>query len=221
MDLERSIKFMFKDEDWLKKLLIGGIVNVVPIVNFAGLGYGVKTQANIIKGEETPLPEWSEFGDFFVKGLLVFVAGLVYYLPLILLSCVMGVIGNALYAGGSDAAALGNLFSVCIGLISFLYGLFAGVILPAGVTMYAVTDEFASMFRFGEIFRFIGQNLGNYVIAILITMVASTVAGLVGGLVCGIGLLLTVPWSYLVIAHLFAQVYIESDIVEATAVEEV
>ena len=206
MNLERALKFPFDDEEWLQKLLIGGLINIVPIVNFATWGWGLRAFKNITEGQETPLPEWSDFGEYFVKGLMAFVAILIYALPIIILSCVAGILDSAISSSYDSV----SIFGVCTGLISTLYGLIVGVILPAGMTKYVLTNEFAAFFRFGEIWAYIRDNLGNYAIAVIITVVAGIVASLVGGLVCGIGVILTAPWAVLVTAHLFAQVYNES-----------
>lgn len=206
MDLERSIKYMFDDEEWLQKLVIGGLVSIVPIVNFASWGWALRALKNITEGQETPLPDWSDFGEYFVKGLMAFLATLIYSLPIIILSCLASIIANAA-SRGSDAA---GLVGVCFGLLGSLYGLFAGVILPAPLTKYALDGEFSAFFRFSEILSYIMDNLGNYAIAVIVTLIASIVASLVGGLVCGIGIILTAPWALLVTAHLFAQVYNES-----------
>ena len=213
MNLERAISYPFDDEEWLKKILIAGVINVVPIVNFAGWGYALQAGKNVIEGQETPLPEWDDFGDFFVQGLLAFLAALIYAIPLGLLSCVMGVVDSVATAGpmGEAARLTIGLISFCFGLIWFLYGLLVDFVLPAALTKYVLSKEFADFFRFGEIFRYIGDNLGNYVIAFLVTIVVSVVAALVGTLACLVGLLFTIPWAMLIIVHLFAQVYNESD----------
>ena len=104
MDIERSIKYVFEDEEWLPKMLIGSIVNLVPIVNLAAMGYGLEAAKNAIDGQETPLPEWSDFGGQFVKGLMAAIGALIYFLPMILLSCVLGVLASAASDYGSAGA---------------------------------------------------------------------------------------------------------------------
>lgn len=208
MNIERSFKYMFEDEDWLQKLLIGGLVSIVPIVNFAAIGWGIRAFKNITEGQETPLPDWSNFGEYFVKGLMTFLAALVYSLPIIILSCLAGLIDGAVARNSYEST---GIFSLCTGLVSTLYGLVIGVLLPAGLTKYVVTDEFASFFRFGEMFSYIKDNLSNYAIAVIISAIAGILASLVGGLVCVVGIILTAPWATLVTSHLFAQVYNESN----------
>jgi hypothetical protein len=204
MNIERSLRFHFDDQDWLKNLLIGGLVGAIPVVNLALQGYALRTLKNVTQERETPLPSWDEFGDYFVKGLLATLGSLIYALPLIVLACLVGLV-----EGGRNADSP-SFFTICFGCLSGLYGLLIGIVLPAAFTKYAISDEFAVFFRFGELFRYIAANLGNYIIALLVGVLAAIAASIVGGLFCGIGLLLTMPWYMLVWSHLLAQVYKES-----------
>ena len=45
---------MFKDANWLSKILVGALVSLVPILNFAAYGYAVQTTRNI-RDDEAPL----------------------------------------------------------------------------------------------------------------------------------------------------------------------
>ena len=212
MDLERAFKFPFDDEEWLQKLLIGGVLNVIPIANLATLGYGLRALKNVTEGEDTPLPTWSEFGDHFVKGLLAFLAVVIYWLPMQVVLCVGGLLDSAI-AGGYDSGP--GIFGICFGILGFVYGILMSIVLVAALTKFAREGEFAAFFRFGEILRYITANLGNLILAWIVAVLVYIAASIVGGLVCGIGLLLTMPWAMLAAAHLFGQVYRESQKVVA------
>ena len=95
------------------------------------------------------------------------------------------------------------------------------LVLPAAICQFAKTGEFGSFFRFGEIFRFISDNLSNYVVAILISIVAGIAAVLliavltVGTLALGlilsiVGSFTAMFWAWLVSSHLFGQVCAEA-----------
>jgi len=47
MDIGRSFKFMFEDEGWITKILIGGILGLIPIVNFVIYGYQLEVIKNV------------------------------------------------------------------------------------------------------------------------------------------------------------------------------
>jgi len=42
MDIGKAFSFVTEDSDALKKILIGGIISMIPIVNFAAMGYIVE-----------------------------------------------------------------------------------------------------------------------------------------------------------------------------------
>jgi hypothetical protein len=211
MDFAKAFSFVFDDQDWIKKIGIGGIVSLVPILNFAAAGYALDVTRRVINNDPNPLPEWDDLGGKLVKGLLVAVIGFVYMLPVILLSCVMAVplsiLGDS--SGSQDAEGLVAVLSSCFGCVAFLYSLFAGLVLPAAIGNYAAKGEVSAAFRFGDVFGLVQKNLGLYVMVLVILFVASFVGGL-GAIACVIGALFTQFYSYLVMGHATGQAYRES-----------
>jgi len=205
MDIGRSFTYMFEDQDWVKKILIGGVVNLIPIVNFASTGYFIEALRNTAEGRELPLPEWDDFGGKFMKGLMAAIAGFLYALPIML---VMGIVLGlrAAIAGSLDSDAAETVSSICplIGncLLS-VYMIPVMLILPAAVIQYTLTQQFGAFFRFGDMIAFIKANVGGYIIALLVAMVASLIAEIVGVIACIIGLFFTLMWAWLVSANLF------------------
>ena len=206
MDIGKSFGFVFEDEKWITKVLIGGLVSLIPIVDFAALGYAVRTLKNVAEGAERPLPDWGEFGDFFVKGLMVFLAVLIYSIPAILLST-MGAVITAVASSGSQDTVSGAL-AVCtaaISCVAVLYSLIVALWAPAAAVDYAMSGEFVAFFRFGEIWSLISANLGGYIVALVVAWLASLVASLVGAILCLVGTLFTSFWAVLVASHLLGQ----------------
>jgi hypothetical protein len=205
MDIGRSFTYMFEDQDWVKKILIGGVVNLIPIVNFASTGYFIEAIRNTAEGRELPLPEWDDFGGKFVKGLMAFIAGFLYMLPImIVVGIVFGL--TAAIAGSLDSDAAETVSSICplIGnCLLFVYMILVMLILPAAIIQYALTGQFGAFFRFGDMIAFIKANIGGYIIALLVALVAGLIAQIVGGVACGIGIFFTLMWAMLVGANLF------------------
>ena len=116
---------------------------------------------------------------------------------------------------GDDAAATGagglmGILSLCFYCLMALYGIFLIIWLPAALLRFAVMGNFGAAFQFGEIRALIQRNLGNYLIAIVIYIVAVIIAEIVGAIACGIGIIFTMFWAYLVIAYLLGQVWREA-----------
>ncbi len=211
MDIGKSFTYVFEDPNWITKLVIGGLVSLVPIVNFAALGYMVTTLKNVADGQPQPLPEWSNFGDYFMKGLYVFVGALVYAAPIILIYCCMFVLSMAAGLGASgnnDAggalAGLVGIVTMCLWCLMALFILVVAVMFPAALTRYAVTNQLSVFWDFRGNFDLISKNLANYIIAILIVWVAGFVAGF-GVILCFIGVIFTSFWAQLVGAHVYGQ----------------
>lgn len=213
MDIGSAFTFMFDDEEGVKKLAIGGGIVfagvilspiLVGIVLFLPLmGYMLETIKSVRDGQ-TKLPEWTDFGNLFVKGLMLFLITLVYQIPVIILACMASGTNIAMAQADSDVAQALSVVSICFSCLQIIVSLVVSAIMPAAWIRYAQYDTFGSAFQFGEIFRFITANIGNYIIAVLLTWVAGLLAGL-GLILCIVGVFFTMFWSMLVSANLYGQ----------------
>lgn len=205
MDLGKSFGFVFEDQDWVKKLLLGGVISIVPILGLAAVGYMLRTLKNVAAGAPRPLPEWDDLGGDFVKGLVTVVAGFIYALPLLVLFVPVVVLG-ALAGQNSNSDAGGLLVMAGVWCLAVPYGLILSAWLPAATARFALDGDLGAFFRFGEIWGLIRRNLGNYIIALLVYMVVSQVAAMIGAIALGIGAVFTGFWATLFYAHLLGQV---------------
>ena len=224
MDVGKSIGYVFEDKKWTDKLLVGMLVSIVPIVNFALFGWVIDIMRNVSQRQSEPLPAWENFGDKFVKGLMLFVVGLIYMLPALVIGCVA--IGLPVLNGGLRDVGERELAGIFFGTFAlssctiFIYGLLISFLMPAVYLNFARKGTFAACFEFGEIWRIMSKNLGDYIVAWLIIIVvgiaASFLIGIVGGVLafipcCGWILswvLLGVAGVYImaVFGHLFGQI---------------
>jgi hypothetical protein len=208
MDIGKSFTYVFDDEDWVTKILIGALFVLLSFVVIGipfVLGYIVETVRNVMDGNPRPLPDWADLSPKFTKGLMFFLILLIYSLPIIFVSCLTWMGG--IIAEESEAV---GAFLACMNCLSMLWGFLVAVVTPAATIRYALTGEFISGFQFGGIFNFIANNLANYIIAFLLSVLASTI-GTLGVILCGVGVLFTGLWALLVEAHLFGQVYRASE----------
>jgi hypothetical protein len=214
MDLGKSFTFMFDDEKWVQKLAIGGLlilVSIIPLVNIFTLlvvtGYTLRLLKNVADGQQTPLPDWDDWGGDWIKGLMIILASLIYSAPAWIGSGIGALLGQFADSGNGS-----EVLGVCIaGLscLSAIWGLFVGIVMPSALIKYAREGQFGSFFKFGPIFKFIGDNLSNYIVAILLGVVAQFVAGF-GVIACVIGVFFTGFWASLVSSHLLGQVAFEA-----------
>lgn len=210
MDIGKSFSFPFEDEKWLSKLVIGAIVSAIPIVNFIFAGYIVDTVKNVMGGLARPLPEWVGWGEKFMKGVVLFLASLVYSIPVICVSILaffpIMAVTNA-QNNQNMQEALG-WFTSGIGILALcfltLYGLALSFFLPAVLVNYARKGTFGSCFQIGEIVRVFSSNVGKYLTAWLVFLVASLVVSFVVGLVAS--LLAFIPCLGWILAWILAGV---------------
>lgn len=212
MDIGKAFTYVFDDENWLTKILLGGLFSLLSLILIGipfVLGYMVEAVKNVMDGVPSPLPEWDNLGEKFVKGLMLALLLLIYQIPNVLLQCVPSGAAIAL-AQAADPETAENVMLVinsCQGCFSIVWGLLVAAITPAVFIKYALTEDFMVGFRFGELFDVIKADVGSYIIAILLTWVAGIVAFIVGLIGLCIGVFFTGFWSRLVQAHLYGQLY--------------
>ncbi len=215
MDIGKAFTFVFDDDKWITKILIAAAivllgllfswVLLIPLIlAFAILsGYMVEIVRRVTRGEMSGLPEWDDWGKLLADGLKVLIIGIVYALPAIIISLCLGVPGGVLSENGEG---LGGLFTFAASCLNFLWSIVMYLLLPAAIARFAATDDLSAAFRFGDVIALVRNNLATYLVTLVMAWVASIIAGL-GFLVCGIGALVTIPYSYMVMGHLYGQAY--------------
>lgn len=79
VDYVEALKRPFLD---IQKFLIGSVLGIIPLVNFIVTGYSlVCTGFTEVKVEKDTLPEWENYGNLFMKGLVVALIGFLLFLP--------------------------------------------------------------------------------------------------------------------------------------------
>jgi hypothetical protein len=216
MNIGTAFNYIVEDDDWIKKLAIGSLITLVAYFTsgiLVGLllvilyyGYWLQTLQNVRDGQPTPLPEWSNFGDLFSKGGKVFAIATIYNLPVVLFVCcaIALIVPAAILEDQNIMNGMGVLIS-CLMCITMIVTFVANLILPAAIIRFSQDESIGSAFKFGEIFGFIKSNMSDYLIAIVVLMVAGFVGGFIGTIACGIGVFITSFYILLVNAHLFGQ----------------
>jgi len=194
----------------------------VPLMIIAG--YGIRLTQNVMNGVERPLPEWDNWGDLLALGFKILVIQLIWALPVIILSSASSL--PAVLAEGSEVEGLLAVCTALCGCLSALLGIALALVESVVTFRFARTGEFSSGFDFSRIFRLLGSNIANVIVAIIISAVAGFVLVLVGAiagtLALVIGLIVALPAAIflagLVQAHLYGQVGKEAEAKEGASI---
>lgn len=212
MDVGKSFTYMFEDKDWIAKIAIGGLVTflcifLIPIPLL--YGYILALIKRVHDGETTPLPEWNNIGDMFVKGLYAIVGGLIWAAPVLILACctalTIGVMGAAQNSDSNAMTSIGGLLLTCLNCLIIIVAIAISLFIYAPITNFAINNQLNTFWDFRGAWNFIKANPSNYIIAFLLALVANFIGGF-GTILCFIGVFFTSFWAMLVMGHLFGQV---------------
>ena len=225
MDIGKSFRFVFDDKDWATKLLLGLLISIVPILNLAWNGYLVQLVRNVSEDAEFPLPEWSDFGDKFVKGLILFLVAILYALPVVIVIVViaLGGLATGLSTDGNITDTVASIFAgvgILLGCLITVYLLALTFYLPAVYVHFSREGTFGSCFEIGKIINLISANIGEYLTAWIVSLLFGIVIGVIASilftilaLIVCIGWILALilagfltVWPTAVIAHMFGQI---------------
>jgi hypothetical protein len=205
MDVGRAFTFVTVDREWFTKVLIAGAIilanSFVPFVGLLVAGYMLAVIRNVYEGVDSPLPRWDRLGEYFVAGAIVTAGMLVWLLPAMLVA-----ICPAIVMFSSDqTTSLGLIYMLCFATPLVLA--IAVFVLPLVFARFAIHREFSAMFRFDEVFTELRAAAPSLLLVFLISIAAFAVAVVAGAAACLVGLLVTLPFAYLVYAHLIGQMY--------------
>lgn len=156
MDWQEYIKFPLKDREWLKKLVIGCFILIVPGINILALGYFVQCLQSGIGGKRH-LPEWEDWAYLFNDGLAAIIIIVIYLLvPIILTPLLAGVF------------LVGPLIAAIILLT-------IGFMVPFALANYAESYHFKRAFNFLNIAYQISRVLNHYIAAYLLIIIITAV----------------------------------------------
>ena len=211
-DFAKPFTFVFEDPRWMQKILLGGLFYLAGffIVGwFFILGYVAALARNVIMEKQYPLPEWDDLGELFSEGARMIGVVIIYIIPIIAL--VMTFIMPAIFVGavaeGNEVAeALSGGMAGCVWCLMVPLSLFVMIFLPASLLFTAVERRFGAAFEFARIWPFIKNNIGNYLLAVVVYLVARFLGGFGIILFC-IGVVFTAFWGLMATTHGFAQVY--------------
>jgi len=213
MDFSKALAYPFDDEDWLKKLGILLLVMFVPILNgMAVSGWTFETAQKVKANDPRPLAGWDDFGGTIMRGLMIWLAQLIYMIPALIFVCggyavsaiaLMGAAGSN--GDSSDAlAGVATIIPLCCYCLAALLMIASLAVYAGGLLRYMERPEFSTFMQFGENFAFVQKNIGDFLMAMLFIAGAVLLPGIVIGWT-GCGLLVVAVFQAYFSAHILGQ----------------
>jgi len=162
-----SLKYPIKD--WVK-IIILGILLIIPILNFIGLGYYLRIIKSTFAGSDE-LPNFEHVLELFIDGIKILFVCIIYAIvPLIIYSL--------------SFAFPGPVFLIIAPIFAMIISIFAYM----GIANLAYYDgEIGAALRYREILDKIALiGWGSYIIWWIVLMLIVTVTGIIVGIVGGI-----------------------------------
>jgi hypothetical protein len=182
-----------KDPDWLVKLLVIGLILLIPIVgSINGLGWMLASLDRLRVGDEKLAPANLRYIG---RGFPLFVVDLVYILLIAAIAAAVYVPALILASNQSSGAANPALISLAIALsllafsVATLGSLALNFVMPSIVL---ATDR--GGLRVGAVLRHARANIANTLIAGLM-LIAAGFIGSLGLVACAIGVLFTTTYA--------------------------
>ncbi|MDD5416616.1 MAG: DUF4013 domain-containing protein [Candidatus Aenigmarchaeota archaeon] len=197
MSFTDAVKRPFQD---FKTLIIGIIVMIIPIVNLIGIGYFLECARTSLK-KDKKLPEFKDWLNLFIKGLVAAVIGIIYAIPVLIILALT--VGTAVLTGGASAltgmqgaALMQTLATLGIGfVITLVVAAIVSLISSAAMIRYAEKGNFGSAFELSVLMKkaFTGKYFAAWFISMLYSLAVviilsfiPVVGTLIGAFVVGV-----------------------------------
>ncbi len=221
----------YPTSNWTKVFILGVIFVasflIIPI--FLAIGYLFRVIKATFAGIDE-LPDFDNLGEMFVDGLKVFVVGVVYAIPLIIISAIISAIFGIHYNSAINAGTFTgfNVFALATAyLIYAIIGIIIGLIEYMAIANMALYEgDLGAAFKFDEVLDRIarvgwGKYLIWYVVMVVIGLIAAVISGLLVVIIIGIIIapLIIAPFFGMFAARSLALIFATSEETPAASTE--
>jgi len=171
LNLQKDFSIVFKDRDWFRKTLIGGLFLMIPFLNIFSFGFLAVFIYERLETGKKELPIWNNWVLLFFKGLEWGIVIVTYFaIPVLILSLLPGSVMIFLVNPKFVIAGLNpNGFFVLF--LSFILGFLAMFFLPMALILSSEAKSFIETIRFQKIYKHIQSNFLPYIVAYLLTII--------------------------------------------------
>ena len=169
-NISDSLKYPTKD--WVK-IIVLGIILIIPIVNFIGLGYYLRILKSSLSGLNE-LPNFYGIGDLFIDGIKVLVVFIIYaIIPMIFFALSL--------AFGFLITEISWIFLIFSIIFAIIISIFAYI---AVANMAYNNSEIGAALHYHEILDIIAAiGWGNYILWWIVFVLIITISGFIVGIV--------------------------------------
>ncbi len=207
MDFTRAITYVFTEKDWWKKILITGLVGIIPFVGLIYLlGWMMEIILNVRNNSFVRLPEKPTFA-IFKNGLKLTVSLLVYLIPMLivyLFSAILNGLWAALFRGFIERAGL-QLIALIVNVVEFFYIFLILLLLPVIIYKLLRKNGLRDTFDFKGTYHTIRYNTNVYFQLLVAAILSLIVAG-VGISLFYVGVIFTLPYGVAIYSYLVGDV---------------
>jgi uncharacterized protein DUF4013 len=196
-ELSDSVAWPSRDPEWVTKVLLIGLINLIPIVGQLNLlGWMLAALDNLRAGR----PELPPAGFQYIgRGLNLFVVFLVYGLVLGVTFAILFGVGLGITAGNDGQ---GNAIGVPLILLAYallLLGVLVWYLFTPAVIVATERGGIAGGLNLPRLIAMVGADVNGALQHGLFALVAYLIGGL-GAIACFIGQIFTAPYGYAVLA---------------------
>jgi len=211
MDISTAFTFVKNDKDWITKILITGLIGLIPIVGQLYLaGWSMDIAKRYTLGSADLLPDVN-FGQYIKMGFKYCIVNLVYALPIIIVSVFTGLFTSVFMNSDSEGIQFfGAALSCGMSFIYFILGLAISIFAYAGIMRLIENEQMKDAFNFAEVWKMVKKSPKTFMLLLLLSLLVSLISSL-GLVVCFIGVIFTTPYAMAVWGYLFGQAKVEID----------
>ncbi len=206
MDFTRAITYVFREEKWWKKLLITGLISVIPVVGLIYLiGWISEVVLRVKWGSYSILPEkpsWS----FLKEGIKLFITSLIYIIPYLIISLFIRFISwgwSLIFGGVIEKFGVGffGFLNDHIACCTFYFP----VCYSGSFLLYLDHKNVRDTLNFKRVYQMI-KNDSKTFLSLLISIILAIIIASIGVSLFYIGVIFTIPFAAAFYAHLLGQV---------------
>lgn len=220
MEYMRSFHYVFENPNWMTNVLFVGLcllsANVIPVIGqlvCTGYQFGVVEALHRRRGAQYPDFDMNKLLEYIVRGLWIFLVGLVVFVAMVPIFAGLAVlffvlVGGAGAAGGDDGAAIAMLIVLPILVLAIMaVGVAINMLCVPFMLRAGLMQDFGAAFDLGFAKQFIGNTWKEMILCALFAVAAGTLLVIVGMAMLCVGIFFTMSIAMLMQAHLIYQLY--------------